>query len=154
MNRLLNLILSKSFLPLFAAFALAALGWRSFRTLPVDVFPDIAVPRVVLQSEAPGLTAEEVEQRVTMPLESAAESSLWHVVDDNCYLNFVNLTNPPACEYRMEEQDGRRACSTTDSPRFHPETHGIWYNSKRNNMTRKAEKDQTRRKEAKWQKTG
>ena len=56
MNRLLNLILSKSFLPLVAVLALAVLGWRSFRTLPVDVFPDIAVPRVVLQSEAPGLS--------------------------------------------------------------------------------------------------
>ena len=71
MNRLINLILSKPLLSLVAALALAAHGWRSFRALPVDVFPDIAVPRVVLQTEAPGLTAEEVEQRVTMPLESA-----------------------------------------------------------------------------------
>ena len=68
MNKLINLILSKSVLPLVAVLALAVLGWRVFRTLPVDVFPDIAVPRVVLQTEAPGLTAEEVEQRVTMPL--------------------------------------------------------------------------------------
>ncbi|MBR2713652.1 MAG: efflux RND transporter permease subunit [Kiritimatiellae bacterium] len=56
---------------LTAAFALAALGVHGFRTLPVDVFPDIAVPRVVLQTEARGLTAEEVEQRVTVPIETA-----------------------------------------------------------------------------------
>ena len=31
---------------------------------------------------------------------SAAESSLWHVVDDNSYLNFVNLTNPAHGEKR------------------------------------------------------
>ena len=54
-----------------AAVALAALGVHCFRTLPVDVFPDIAVPRVVLQTEAPGYTAEEVEQRVTVPIETA-----------------------------------------------------------------------------------
>ena len=71
MNRLLHLIASKPILFLAAALALAVLGWRCFRTLPVDVFPDIAVPRVVLQTEARGLTAEEVEQRVTVPIETA-----------------------------------------------------------------------------------
>lgn len=71
MNRLLDFITSKSLLFLAAAFALAALGAHCFRTLPVDVFPDIAVPRVVLQTEARGLTAEEVEQRVTVPIETA-----------------------------------------------------------------------------------
>ena len=71
MNRLLDFITSKSLLFLAAAFALAALGVHCFRTLPVDVFPDIAVPRVVLQTEARGLTAEEVEQRVTVPIETA-----------------------------------------------------------------------------------
>ena len=71
MNRLLHLITSKPIWFLTAALALAVLGWRCFRTLPVDVFPDIAVPRVVLQTEARGLTAEEVEQRVTVPIETA-----------------------------------------------------------------------------------
>ncbi len=71
MNRLLDFITAKSLLFLTAAFALAALGVHCFRTLPVDVFPDIAVPRVVLQTEARGLTAEEVEQRVTVPIETA-----------------------------------------------------------------------------------
>ena len=71
MNRLLDFITSKSLLFLVAALALAALGVHCFRALPVDVFPDIAVPRVVLQTEARGLTAEEVEQRVTVPIETA-----------------------------------------------------------------------------------
>ena len=55
-----------------AAFLLAAFaGFKVFRTLPVDIFPDISVPRVTIQSEAGGLTAEEVEQFVTIPIESA-----------------------------------------------------------------------------------
>jgi HME family heavy-metal exporter len=37
----------------------------------VDVFPELKVPRVVIQTEAGGLTAEEVEQFITIPLESA-----------------------------------------------------------------------------------
>ena len=71
MNRLLSLITSKSIFFLAAALTLSALGWRCFCSLPVDVFPDIAVPRVVLQTEARGLTAEEVERRVTLPIETA-----------------------------------------------------------------------------------
>lgn len=39
--------------------------------LAVDVFPDIPVPRVTLQTEAGGYTAEEVEQLVTIPIETA-----------------------------------------------------------------------------------
>lgn len=55
-----------------AAFLLAAFaGFRTFHTLPVDVFPDISVPRVTIQTEAGGLTADEVEQLVTIPIESA-----------------------------------------------------------------------------------
>ena len=71
MNRLLNLVVHHPVLFLSAALALAGLGVHLFKGLPVDVFPDIAVPRVVLQTEATGLTAEEVEQRVTLPIEAA-----------------------------------------------------------------------------------
>ena len=50
---------------------LAAAGVRIAQGLAVDVFPDISVPRVTIQSEAGGLTAEEVEQLVTIPVETA-----------------------------------------------------------------------------------
>lgn len=71
MNRILSFVTHRPLLSLAVVVLLAALGLQLSFSLPVDVFPDIAVPRVVLQTEAPGLTAEEVEQRVTIPLETA-----------------------------------------------------------------------------------
>ena len=56
---------------LAALIGLAVVGFTVFRALPVDVFPDIQAPRVVIQTEAGGLTAEEVELRITTPIESA-----------------------------------------------------------------------------------
>ena len=56
---------------LVAIVTIAALGSHLWRSLSVDVFPDISVPRVTIQTEAGGLTAEEVEQLVTIPIETA-----------------------------------------------------------------------------------
>ncbi|MFM9966305.1 MAG: efflux RND transporter permease subunit [Planctomycetaceae bacterium] len=46
-------------------------GVRATRTAPLDVFPEFAPPKVEIQTEAPGLSTEEVESLVTMPLENA-----------------------------------------------------------------------------------
>lgn len=58
-----------------AVFALSVLlivvGVRLVPDLPLDVFPEFAPPYIEIQTEAPGLSAEEVENLVSFPLENA-----------------------------------------------------------------------------------
>lgn len=46
-------------------------GFRSLRNSPIDVFPEFAPPLIEIQTEAPGLSTNEVESLVSMPIENA-----------------------------------------------------------------------------------
>ena len=48
---------------------MTVLGAASLANVRFDVFPDFAPPRVLVQTEAPGLDATQVESHVTRPLE-------------------------------------------------------------------------------------
>ena len=59
---------------LFVLLCLAAVvitGVVAYRDLPVEAFPDLTNNQVVVVTEAPGLAAIEVEQRITYPVETA-----------------------------------------------------------------------------------
>jgi CzcA family heavy metal efflux pump len=56
---------------------LVVLGLRSLRTTPMDVFPEFAPPLVEIQTEAPGLSTEEVESLISVPLENALNGTSW-----------------------------------------------------------------------------
>ena len=71
LRKLLTVVLDWPKATVLLALALVGGGVYVAQHLAVDVFPDIKVPRVTIQTEAGGLTAEEVEQRITVPIESA-----------------------------------------------------------------------------------
>jgi cobalt-zinc-cadmium resistance protein CzcA len=54
---------------LLLAAAIVAGGLWAFRTLPIDAFPDISSPQVMIVVKAPGMAPEEVEARISFPLE-------------------------------------------------------------------------------------
>lgn len=58
-------------LVLTLAVVLILLGIRTAKETRLDVFPEFAPPRVEIQTEAPGLSVEEVDALVTVPLENA-----------------------------------------------------------------------------------
>jgi CzcA family heavy metal efflux pump len=70
-NRIIRWSLQNRLVVLVLAAAVIVFGVRAARQSPLDVFPDFAPPQVVIQTEAPGLSAEEVEQLVSLPLETA-----------------------------------------------------------------------------------
>ena len=52
-------------------------GVQTAKKTPFDVFPEFAPPLVEIQTEAPGLSTEEVESLVTVPLENALNGTSW-----------------------------------------------------------------------------
>ncbi len=60
-----------------AAILLTFVGANLVREIPLDVFPEFAPPLVEIQTEAPGLSTEEVESLVTLPLEYALNGTSW-----------------------------------------------------------------------------
>src|SRR6266478_9633199 len=69
-RRLVDFSLDNCFLVLAAAFLLLCWGVISFHQLPVEAYPDVANNYVEIITQWPGRAAEEVEQQVTIPIET------------------------------------------------------------------------------------
>jgi len=68
-NRLVTFALENRFLILVIALVLFAWGAVSFHQLPVEAYPDVANNYVEIITQWAGISAEQVEQQVTIPLE-------------------------------------------------------------------------------------
>jgi len=71
MNWLVATSLRLRVLVLAASVVLMFEGIRAAQNAPLDVFPEFAPPLVEIQTEAPGLSTEEVESLVSVPVENA-----------------------------------------------------------------------------------
>ena len=67
--RLVQFALSQRLFVMLAAALLAGAGWYSFRNLPIDAFPDVSSTQVKIIMKAPGMTPEEIESRIAIPIE-------------------------------------------------------------------------------------
>ncbi|MGC2090600.1 MAG: CusA/CzcA family heavy metal efflux RND transporter [Candidatus Acidiferrales bacterium] len=68
-RKVVDFALENRFLVLAAALVLFGWGAISFHQLPVDAYPDVADNYVEIITQWPGISAEQIEQQVTIPLE-------------------------------------------------------------------------------------
>lgn len=71
LNALIRFSLTHRSLVLAACVVVLVYGGYLSTLMPIDVFPDLDRPRVVILTECPGLSSEEVETQVTQPIETA-----------------------------------------------------------------------------------
>lgn len=71
LERVILFSIRQRWLVLIFVLGLAALGIYSFSKLPIDAVPDITNVQVQINTETPGYSPLEVEQRVTFPIETA-----------------------------------------------------------------------------------
>ncbi len=67
--RLIQFALTQRLLMLLVVALLAGGGWVAFQKTPIDAFPDVSTTQVKIVIKAPGMTPEEVESRITAPVE-------------------------------------------------------------------------------------
>ena len=75
LTRLLNAILRASiarrWLVVFCSLLISVWGVLNIVQMPLDVFPPFAPPQVEIQTAAPGLAPEQVERKISAPIEAA-----------------------------------------------------------------------------------
>ena len=78
-RRIVDFALDQKLLVLAFTLLLIAAGAVAFHRLPVDAYPDVADNYVEVITQWPGISAEQVEQQVTVPLETVL-NGIPHVV--------------------------------------------------------------------------
>ena len=75
LNKIIHYSLHNRLVVVCAAILLLIAGTYTAMHTEVDVFPDLNAPTVVIMTEANGMAAEEVEQLVTFPVETAVNGA-------------------------------------------------------------------------------
>lgn len=69
MANLIRFALSQRLLMMILVLLLAGGGYYAFKNIPIDAFPEVSPTQVKIIVKAPGMTPEEVEARITAPIE-------------------------------------------------------------------------------------
>ncbi len=71
LNKMIHWSLANRAVIIGLSLILMVMGLRTAKELPVEVLPDLSKPTVIILTESGGLSPEEVEMRVTQPIEGA-----------------------------------------------------------------------------------
>src|SRR5438309_4496945 len=73
-KRIIHFSLRHRYLVFFFTAVLAVIGFVSYKATPIETFPDVTNTQIIIISQWPGRSAEEVEKFVTIPLETTLNS--------------------------------------------------------------------------------
>lgn len=71
LDKIIDLSLKYKLLIIVLFLSISILGFKAYKNIPVDAFPDITPKQVVIYTESPGNSAEDIEKLITYPIESA-----------------------------------------------------------------------------------
>ncbi|WP_138380720.1 efflux RND transporter permease subunit [Luteithermobacter gelatinilyticus] len=69
LKQLIKFSLTQRLMILLVSLLIVGGGWVAFQATPIDAFPDVSTTQVKIILKAPGMTPEEVEARITAPVE-------------------------------------------------------------------------------------
>ncbi len=69
MHTFITFLMHQRWFVIAATLLLCISGWVGWTRLPIDAFPDVTNVQVMVLTEAPGLSAADIEQQVTYPIE-------------------------------------------------------------------------------------
>lgn len=75
LNNIIRIALQQRLLVIAISIIVVCYGVWKTTQMPIDIFPDLNRPRVVIMTEAPGMAPEEVETLITLPLETAVNGA-------------------------------------------------------------------------------
>jgi cobalt-zinc-cadmium resistance protein CzcA len=113
-GRIIRIALSQRLLILAVAAALLVWGAFSFTQLPIEAYPDVMNTQVQVITQWPGHAAEEVEQQITVPLETSL-NGVPHVLSlrsrslfglSVCYLTFEDGVDDYFARQQVNEAVG------------------------------------------------
>ncbi len=145
LNKLIDLSLKYKLLIITLFSVIVVLGYRSYKSVPIDAFPDITPKQVVIYTESPGNSAEDIEKLITYPIESALSGMAGvKVIMSNSFfgLSYVSIFFEDSMDIYFLRQLVSERLSSVDIPQgwgkptLGPNTTGLgqvfWYQIKDN----------------------
>ncbi|WP_297485549.1 CusA/CzcA family heavy metal efflux RND transporter [Sulfurimonas sp.] len=143
LDKLIELSLKYKILVIVAFIAISLFGYKAYTEIPIDAFPDITPKQVVIYTESPGNSAEDIEKLITYPVESALSgmAGVTLIMSNSIFgLSYVSVFFDDAMDIYFLRQLVSERLSSVDIPKgwgkpvLGPNTTGLgqvfWYQIK------------------------
>ena len=143
LEKLIDLSLKYKILVIVVFIAITAFGYKAYKQIPIDAFPDITPKQVVIYTESPGNSAEDIEKLITYPIESAVSgmAGVKLIMSNSIFgLSYVSIFFEDDMDIYFLRQLVSERLSTVDIPKgwgkpvLGPNTTGLgqvfWYQIK------------------------